>query len=842
MKAVMIVALIGLGAAHSQVLSDLSGTVLDPSRAPIPGVRVKARIGRRVQEVKTDSDGRFRLRALPSGEHEIIASFEGFQPKTIYVRLGAQAQAPIEILLDLAERQDEVTVEATSNKVSTDGADNLNALQADRTMLDNLPTLGQDYLGTLSRFLDPAATATGGVTLIVDGVEATKAGVSPSAIQEIKINQNPYTAEFSRPGRGRIEIITKSGADAFHGTVNAIFRDYHLNSRDAFASLRPPERRRIFEGSLLGPIGSGKATSFLVTANREEDDLQSVLFGVGPTGVIRGLTPAPVRNTEFSLKLNHEFSLRNAAFWQYTYQDRLSRNQGAGGFILPAAGFDAGFREDQFIFNHRGLITPRLLSQFRFLFGRYTAPTRSLVDAPKIIVLDAFTGGGAQANALRTEVHFAYNWIVTYSTTKHTLKTGMNVPDWSRRGSSDNTNRLGTYYFSSLADYAAGRAFSLIRQQGNGRVIFIEKVLGGFVQDDWQVRPNLTVSAGLRYDWQNYFHDNNNFSPRTAIAYAPGKGRKTVLRAGAGIFYDRTGPQPIFDLLRYNGTGLQRFVVSQPSYPQPDVLTAQPGSLVRLDQAVRIPYTLQFSSGVERQISKSTTLSVNYIGTRGISLFRSRDANAPFPPDFAVRPNPQWNVIRVLESAGRLNANSLEITLRGRLSKYFNGLVQYTLGRNQNNTSGINYLPARSYDYAGEWGRADFDRRHTLNLAGTLMIHRWINLGLNFQTLSQAPFNITTGRDDNRDGLANDRPVGVTRNTGKGAPNVTTDVRWFHDFRLGGRTKEAARIMTVGVDAFNVMNHVNYSVFSGALSSSFFGQPVAALNSRRLQLGLRFRF
>ena len=109
----------------------------------------------------------------------------------------------------------------------------------------------------------------------------------------------------------------------------------------------------------------------------------------------------------------------------------------------------------------------------------------------------------------------------------------------------------GTYTFSSLADYAANRPFSLVRQSGNGHVVFVEKVVGGFVQDEFKVRPNLQLSIGVRYDWQNYFHDNNNLAPRVSFAYAPGKSHKTVIRGGAGIFYDRTGPGPIFDLIRY---------------------------------------------------------------------------------------------------------------------------------------------------------------------------------------------------------------------------------------------------------------------------------------------------
>src|SRR6185437_8177786 len=160
------------------------------------------------------------------------------------------------------------------------------------------------------------------------------------------------------------------------------------------------------------------------------------------------------------------------------------------------------------------------------------------------------------------------------------------VPDISRRGMDDNTNTGGTYYFSSLQDFNLRRPYSFIQQQGDGHIVFLEVVAGGFVQDDYRLRPNLTISAGLRYDWQNFFHDNNNFSPRLALAWSPGTSRKTVMRAGGGIFYDRTGNAPIFDLERYSGLRLQQVVLSDPIYPvipPPGGLATMPSTLVRLD-------------------------------------------------------------------------------------------------------------------------------------------------------------------------------------------------------------------------------------------------------------------
>ena len=196
-------------------------------------------------------------------------------------------------------------------------------------------------------------------------------------------------------------------------------------------------------------------------------------------------------------------------------------------------------------FNHRGAFSKTLYNQFRFLVARQHTPTTSINQGPKIVVLGAFTGGGAQADRLQTENHIAFNEVLVWSEKKHTIRTGINVPDISRRGLDDNTNTAGTYTFATLADYSLAHPFSLLKQSGNGHVVFVEKVLGGFFQDEIRVRPNFQVTIGVRYDWQNYFSDNNNLAPRLSFAYAPGHDKKTVIRAGSGTFYDRTGPGPI---------------------------------------------------------------------------------------------------------------------------------------------------------------------------------------------------------------------------------------------------------------------------------------------------------
>ncbi|HEU4387951.1 MAG TPA: hypothetical protein VFV34_09160, partial [Blastocatellia bacterium] len=360
------------------------------------------------------------------------------------------------------------------------------------------------------------------------------------------------------------------------------------------------------------------------------------------------------------------------------------------------------------------------------------------------------------------------------------------------------------------------------------------------------VRPNLSLAAGLRYDKQNFIGDKNNFSPRLSFAYAPGKQRKTVLRGGAGIFYDRTGAGPISDTLRFDGQKVRQITINDPGYPDPlaagaTTMTA-PSSIVEFVRRIRSPYLVQFGVGVERQLSKSLTATANYIGTRGIKLFRSRNLNAPPPPFYSERPDPTVGVRREIESSAQSEAHTLELMLRGKLTQFFNTTIQYTFGRAYNNAAGINSLPANNYDLTGEWSRAEFDQRHRFNLLGTLTARDWFDVGLTVRFNSGGPYSLTTGRDDNNDSLASDRPAGVRRNTLQGPGGATVDMRLSKEIPLKEHKKEEGPTIKLAIDAFNLLNRTNFTGFVGNQSSPFFSLPVASRPARSLQLSLGFEF
>ena len=844
--------------AQNAGLRTISGIVLDPSGAAIAGADVIlfSGDGKELSRITSDQDGSFQFEKLAAGAYKIQAQAAGFRDTIVELKLGSRTASPLRVVLPIAEQNEVVNVAGSdvSLVVTTDVSENQNANSLDRSALDRVPVFDRDYISMLSRFLDDSTIGTNGVSLIVNGIEANGPGVTPSAVQEVRINQNPYSARFARPGRARLEIITKGGTPTYHGSVNFLFRDAVFDARNTFAAGKPPEQRQFYEGSLTGPIGESKKTSFLLSLEWDKDNNQAAVVATGPNNVaINENVPQAMRHFFGSGRVFHDFNDKDHFWIGYSFEHQSNNNVGAGGNVLPEAATNTRFLEHEINVSYRHIFSPKWVNQLQFLVGHFDVPTFSLNENPQIVVSGFFTGGGAQADARRTEYHFDGTEFLTYVNGNHQLLFGVDIPDISRRGMDDFTNMAGTYTFASLADFQANKPGTFLVQKGNGHVVFLERVLSGFIEDTIRLKPNLSVSLGLRYYWQNYFHDDpNNLAPRFGFAWAPTKNSKTVVRGGAGVFYDRSGPRPIADLLHFNGVNLLRFILSNPqnppflfSYPvTPAQLAGAPTSVVLLDPRLRIPYTVQYSMGIERQVTAKSTFSATYVGSRGIDLFRSRDINAPPPPNFVARPNPNLGQERQIESGGYQKSNSLELTFRGRPSRFFAGQVQYTLGKTYNNTSGITYFPGNSYFAAADWARSDNDRRHKFDLLGSTEIAKYFSIGAALSLYSGKPVNVTTGADDNHDGIYNDRPIlpaAFARNTMHGPGLINLDLNVEHDF-LFVKGKKEGPALTVGLNAFNVLNHQNDATYVGVLSSVYFGKGVSALPPRRMQLNLQFKF
>jgi hypothetical protein len=828
---------------------NVSGVIVDPSGASVPNmeIRLSSLQGDVTNEAHAiaDASGRFHILHIFPGNYRLeVPAKYGFEEyhEPLHV---ARGMRDVRIQLSLRVVTQDVTVTAESSQLSADAALNRDQVSADAQMLEKVPVFDQDYIAALTPFLDQTGIATGGVTIIVDGVEMKGTGVSASAIAEAHINNDPYSAETNRPGRGRIEIITKPGSPHFHGTLNFTFRDSAFDAKNYFATTKPFEQKRIYEGSITGPVRIDDKTTFLLSGSRQEDNLQSIVRADTPSGIVSENVPTPVHNTEFAARISHDFSATHRVSLQYNVTDTVSRNLGVGGVVLPESGVNAQAREDDVIFNDRVVISPMLLNQLQLFFEKDHNPDRSAVTAQKIVVDGAFTGGGAQADILNTENNVKINDIVSWNHEHHYVKFGINIPNLSRRAWEDHANQIGTYSFSSLIDYESGIPYSFTQQTGPGRTVFWMNEIGAFIQDQYQIRPNLQASLGLRYDWQTYFKSIHDFAPRFSIAYSTAD-HKMVVRVGAGLFYDRSGAQPMADLKRYNGVVVRAFTLLDPGYPNPypsvTDLSNLPTNLVHEAANTHMPYTANYSLGVERQLANGVTITATYRGTLGIDLFRSRDVNAPLPPSYLQRPDSALGVVRQIESEGRQIGNALDLTLNGKASRWFSGIAQYTYSHTNNNTGGVAWFPANQYSLEGEYGRADFDQRHRFNLLGTVNEDHWLNLGIAAKFYSGMPYTETSGVDTFNTGILNARPEGVSRNTLEGGGTAELDLRWSHNLLGPRKGWEKMPTISLAIDAFNIANTTSFASYIGNEQSSFFGEPTTALPARRLQFTGRIKF
>jgi hypothetical protein len=851
LRCLMAILIVGVAfRGYAQAVSSVRGSVLDPTGAGISGatVRLETSSGALLKQSLTDPKGDFLLLDLPSGNYSLVVpAYSGFASRTVALRLTGNV-TDLKVMLAAQAVSQEINVGADQS-LSTDSSANRDTVTVTGNELRKLPVFDQDVIATLTPFLDSSAGSSGGVTLIVDGIEMKSVGVSPSAIQEVRINNDPYSSEFTRPGRGRIEIITKPGSPNFHGEANFIFRDAVFNAKNYFSPVRPPEARRIYEGHLGGPVGRGGHTSFIASASHREQDTAAVVNAIGPTGPIIENVLTPNRNSQYSLRVTHDFSSNHRLSVGYNFENSTSTNAGVGGITLPEAGYNLNSREDDAIFNDRIIITPNLINQLLLTFEKDEDVTRSVSDAQSIQVSGSFIGGGAQADLARTENTIHVNEIVTWSHGRHYIRVGVQLPQFSRRAVDDHTNRLGTFKFSSLSNYAANAPYVFTTQQGVGRGLYWINEFGSFIQDQIKINQRIQLALGLRYDWQTFLTDNNNFAPRVSLAYAPGKGR-TILRVGTGVFYDRTGGDSPATVKLHNGVVLHSIQIQNPSFPLTPISNVGdiPTNLVRFDPHVRTPYAIQYSFGVERQLHKSVTLTAAYRGQVQIKSLRSRDANAPIlppNPDLKAvypRPNPNFGQIQQIESGGRTLLNALDLSFRGQAGRWFSGQGQYTFSRFENNTGGLNVFPQDQYHPNAEWGRADQDRRQRFNLIGNINPDHWLSLGVSATLYSGTPYNETTGNDYYHTGLGNARPSGVGRNTLQAGGVASLDLLYGHDFRLTKETGDKAKFLSAGVSAFNVLNRTNFTSYIGSLSSPLFSHPSGALAGRQLQFSLGYRF
>jgi hypothetical protein len=855
------------------------------------------------------------------GRYDIEIAAPGFKTdRKQSVNVTATASLNVQLALEAQTQVVDVQENDTAG-VSTSPDSNASATVIGKSELDALSDDPDELAKQLEALAGPGVGPQGG-QIYTDGFTS---GVPPkTSIREIRINSNPYSAEYDQPGNGRVEILTKPGGDTYHGQLSVQYNNEHLNTRSPLyvqSSSLPPYKNLLWNGSVSGPIKPNKA-SFTFDFNRRDITENAFILATNlnsslvPQTVNQAvLTPqkvsALVPRLDLAINSNHTMIVR----FEDTSQE--SENSGVGGFRLAETAYTQKSSGKNLYITETALLSPMLVNETRLQFSHSTRSTTGAGSAPAISVQDAFTGGSATVGNSKNKTN---RWEVTNQSIlnheKHTFKWGARIRQSFNNDTSVN-NFNGTYTFfggtgpaldandqpipgtsmqltglevyrRTLLFQQKGFTIDQIRAGGGGASLFglnagapltrVTQVdLGGFYNDDWKLRPNLTVSYGLRYEIQSNIGRKSDWSPRLGIAWGiDGKGTtpaKTVLRIGGGSFYQRIGDFTALNAIRYNGVTQQSFLLPNPDFfpniPPASTLASslQPQTIQLLSDTMQAPELIFANVGMDRQVNKYLRFSMNFNNLRAIHFQRTRDINARLP-ESGLFPFGDSTVRNLMETSGLADQRQFSInpTLNYKKLSVFGS---YTLMKTVADFEG---LAADPYNLRAEWAPSFGDIRHRVNVSPTFPLPvKSLKLVVNtlFQFMSGQVYNITTGLPDpSGDGGAVQRPamsslpasscVGSTlrfvpdfgcfdlrpapgtptipKNLGRGpsSSNMTVRVSRTWDFvkneaaaRPAGAAIPTKYHMTFSVYAINPLNHPNFAAPNSNLSSPFFGQPLS---------------
>ena len=781
-RILLLIALCASTVAAQQRAGGLKGQVLDELGGAIVGVTVTAINAEGAEKtVVTNDGGTYTINGLAPGKYTVRAVGSGFSVyENAEVEIVPAKVQQLDIILKVTIEEQKVTVAADSSNLSTEADNNAGAIVLKGDDLDSLPDDPDDLAAALQALAGPSAGPNGG-QIFIDGFSGGR--LPPrSAIREIRVNSNPFSAEYDRLGFGRIEILTRPGSDRFRGQASFNFNDDALNSRNPFAPSRPPHQSRQYGGNFGGPISKRKASFFVDFDKRDVDDeaviVAKVLDANNDIVDFNETVPVPSRRTSFSPRVDYQINPNHTLVGRYSFS-KNERIGGVGGFNLPELQYDIENSEHNFQLTETAIINKTIVNETRFRFDHSKSHSDGDNSVPTVQVLDSFTGGGSQVGqAFNTENEFELSNNTSFSKANHAFRFGARIRHTSITDISPQ-NFGGTYTFSTMNGYRAtvlglaqnATQFSIAAGDPEAKVSQFD--FGGFFQDDWKLRPNFTLNLGLRYENQSNISSNVNFGPRVGFAWSPGGGQqaKTVIRGGFGVFYDRVGENLTLNAERLDGISQQQFIVTNPNFfpviPSVDVLETflVPVSIFRLNPDIQAPYTMQAVASVERQLPHNVTIATSYINVRTLHVLRTRPVNAPLPgtfdplvPNSGVRPLGVNNNIFEYETTGRFNQNQFIVNLNSRFHRNFSLTAYYVLAKAHSDADGTGSYPADPYDLSGEYGRAGGDVRHRFVMNGTIRAPWGVSLNPFIILSSSRPFNITLGRDLNGDTRFTERP------------------------------------------------------------------------------------
>ncbi len=812
-------ALLGLwliAGAHAQsAKGSLHGQVTDPSGAVIPGAAVSLTTpdGHTVATVTSSGTGAYHVNNLDAGTYIVIVTAQGFAPsQSKAVTLAAGQSKQYDISLQIQVEQQQVQVQAETTTVDTNPENNANAIVIKGKDLDTLSDDPDELQSELQALAGPSAGPNGG-QIYIDGF--TGGQLPPkSAIREIRVNQNPFSAQYDRLGYGRIEIFTKPGTDKFHGSVNVFGNDSAFNSSNPILNSNrrssgtnlppikmPPYYSYFVHGNVSGPL-SKNASAFLSVFARNNQNV-SIIDAVDPVRTTDPNNPVYLNETignpstriDISPRLDVQLGQADTLTLRYSFNRGQNTNSGIGKTSLPSTGYNTHSIENEFQLSNSWVMSSKVVNDMRFEYTRSRSSQTPLSTAPTVSVQGAFTTGGSNSGAVRdNQDYFELQDYFTAAAGSHSLNFGARLRA-TRDANFSDAGTNGLYTYQSLSDYLNHSPqkyqVTVVNDgQYTARATLFDASL--FYQDDWKVSPRFTFSYGLRWEAQNYIHDINDWAPRFSFAYAldggNGKPAKTVLRAGYGWFYQRWGvantfggggstPFPIFTI-RYNQYHPAQQILIQTFKNSGEGTGDTAPTYYQTDPRFHASLDMQAAIGIDRQLSKAATMNVTYLYSQGIHQYLTNNINAPFwdgsngtyaDVPAGGLPAPALNLY-TYQSNGFYRQSQILASGSARLRR-FSLFGFYMYNNALGNTGGVNSMPLNSHDLKLDYGRMGFDIHQRFVVLGNINAPWAISLSPMVAYNSGTPYDITIGNDLVSNNQFNARPTFAASCSEAGAIN-----------------------------------------------------------------------
>jgi hypothetical protein len=874
--------------AQPQPTGELDGTVIDQTGGVIVGASATLTSGQgHSSKTVTNDRGMYVFERVPAGRYTLTVRYPGFLEFTARVEVRPETRTSVDARLTIGIAVSAQVKSKEQQGLSTDPRKNVSALMLTGKDLDVLP---DDPERLMQRILEMAGSTgrPNDVALYVDGFREYQRFPPKATIEMIRINSNPFSAEFAQPGLDRIEIITKPGSDTFHGEATGQAGNSALDAPNPLSATKPKTSIWNYHGYLQGPIEKGRL-DFLAYAGQWQQDDTAVVHAtvLNPaTSAAQSLATAisaPTRVTSAMLGMN--VRVANQRFnVSYTRNNETQHNLGLDtGFDLPQHGYDRSSKDEDARLWWTSMGT-HSVNDVRFELTRNFVEASPLLAAPALLVLNAFNAGGNQDVATRaTTTGLQGSETFTIQRGRHTLRTGIRV-DGSTYDSTDRSGFGGTFFFGAdverdasgnpalnaagettpispfesyrrtllgLRGYAPSQ-FWIVR--GNPSVGVEQWDYGSFFLDDWSLSKKVSLSYGVRQDGQTNVEQRLYLAPRASLSWLLDEKGKNAIKVGAGIFNGQVDPAITIDTKKANGTDRQLLIIERPSgfpaIPSSGDLASATSAIHTKAPDLRLPYSINAIVSYERQLPAGLFAVVQYTYSQGLHLLRLRDVSNPG----VTAPVFQF------ESSGRSLQREVMTGLRGNISRDITLFANYIYGKKHSDTDGPFTTPANSRDLSSEYGPAADDLRHQFVSGATVVWHGDLTISPYVTVASGRPYNITTGLDNNRDTVFSDRPAFapagapgaiqtgfgwldpnpqpgdpiIPRNLGRMPPTFTVNLSLTKTVFMDG--------LSVTIDAENLTNHPGYVRYDGVLTSSTFGLPVQALNGRRLLLIIRGTF